>query len=413
MTRAASSHRAASLAFAAAAAGLLAGARPALAGIVVYENGNVLQGGIDPAEVTDDAVTVHEPRIAPGGPRTPGRIVVPRSDVRWFDAKSDVLEPRYFEKYGDKALDPKWSRVLVIPVEPQGPIGPVDVRALLDKNKTTRVTRSWLEGDLSLRAPSSATWSKKDAVARFELGDGASIHVYSAPAAGKAPSTQLEWIEDTLGRLAGEGNFEREDAPKLVSVPGGHDARVFTHTRRGPRTLRAVRQVCFREKRTYFVTCFAPEAAFESRKGQFLEILDSVRVDEGDAVDLAQVDAGHVWRWRSAARADAFVWNVLGKTENAVRYAETVDGDARPGEKSAPARLDARVALLATTGLRATPRRAGAETLTVSGLQIPCEIHEAVVEGKTYRLWLSRTFPATVKVTCDNAVMRELVEIQR
>ena len=133
-------------------------------------------------------------------------MVVSRSDVRWVDAQSDLLSRSYFDKFGDKYLDAKWARVLAIPVEEPGPIV-IDLPGLIRGAHATRVTRSWAEGDLSLRAPSSATWTETGQIARFELGAGSSIHVYSTPAVGKAPATQLEWVEQAITKLAGEGKF--------------------------------------------------------------------------------------------------------------------------------------------------------------------------------------------------------------
>jgi hypothetical protein len=390
-------------------------ARPADAGVVVYENGNVVQGRIDPGEITPDAVTVHSPRIAPGGATLPGKVVIPRGEIRWFDAAGDGLTSTYLEKFRNEPLDPKWVRVLMPPAEEEGPIGPLDVRRFLkdDGLTPTRFTRSWPEGDLSLRAPTAAAFHDTGRIAGFVLGSGARVHVFSALAPEAAPSTQLEWVEQELARFAEKDGFSVDGNAALVPVPGGHDVRLATTTHRRSETVRALRQVFFRARRTYFVSCYASESAFENARPLFERLLDSVRVDEGEPLDLGLVQRGQSWRWRSAGGPDALVWDVTGKEDRCLRYRATEDGVRAARERTSPSRLDPREALIAAARIAATPRRAGAETLEVSGVRLACDIYEARSEGRTYRIWLTRSFPLAVRLTVDGLVVRELAEIRR
>src|SRR5207244_1202154 len=150
---------------------------------------------------------------------------------------------------------------------------------LEDGLQKSRTTRSWPEGDLSFRAPTNATFRDGE-IGRFDLGGGTKVHVFAALHEGTPPAGQLEIVEAAIADAAKDGSSV--DGPAdLVAVPGGGtDVRFQTTSKRGGETVRALRQVHFRAKRTYCVMCYAKDAEFSTKRGLFTKLLDSVRVDE-------------------------------------------------------------------------------------------------------------------------------------
>jgi catechol 2,3-dioxygenase-like lactoylglutathione lyase family enzyme len=86
--------------------------------------------------------------------------------------------------------------------------------------------REFYEGTLGLsgeQGPSAATWV-------YACGDGASLHLYAAPAhAGKATATVARWEVDSLDSVveelsAGGVEFERYAEPVKTDARGVHDS---------------------------------------------------------------------------------------------------------------------------------------------------------------------------------------------
>jgi hypothetical protein len=256
---------------------VLALTHDAQAGIVVLKNGEVLVGRIRADEDTQDELIMRWPYKE----RTErGEIKLPKYRIRWYDREADEPTDEYWEKYENDLIDANWipmlerwrvrkraeSETTDVPIlegfdSPRGKLSPVPVQT----------------ADFSIRKPDGWTSSTEDQITIFVSdqpgtdGYRARVHVFAVPSLQKESSErQVEWIQREMGRLGvGTGNkFEVRELKRLKPVRGGFDQELLTVTTRAERQVLCLRQVSFRDKRTYVFAAYADERDY----GQ-LEIL--------------------------------------------------------------------------------------------------------------------------------------------
>jgi hypothetical protein len=247
----------------------------ALAGVVVLENGNVLVGEIRPQDVTIEAVIVRQPA------GQDGEIRVPIEQVRWHDLQADEPTAEYWRQFPDAPIDPLYEYTRprpdgepIIQVPPPPPIPP---RRGLSPLPT---------GDryLQLRAPQGWDATRERGVTmlvsdRRETSDfRPRIHVFSVKTPPGSYAEQVGWIEAELAKLADEGGYEVDQLYTLKTVEGGADQRLVTQTRVGERTIVALRQIYFRQDRTYFFAAYAHEDDYQRVKKLFRQVLGTVKL---------------------------------------------------------------------------------------------------------------------------------------
>lgn len=249
----------------------------AQAGIVVLKNGEVLVGRIRADEDTQDELIMRWPYKL----RTErGEITLPKYRLRWYDREADEPTDEYWEKHENDIIDANWipalerwrvrkraeSEVPDVPImdgfdSPRGKLSPVPVQT----------------ADFSIRKPDGWTSSTEDQITIF-ISDqpGADgyrprVHVFAVPSLQReSAERQVEWMQREIGRLGvGAGNkFEIRELKRLKPVRGGFDQEMLTTTTRAERQVLCLRQVSFRDKRTYLFSAYADERDY----GQ-LEIL--------------------------------------------------------------------------------------------------------------------------------------------
>ncbi len=248
-----------------AAAALLAPGA-AQAGIVVMDTGEVIVGKIDPARgVTAEGIRVTWPYKEE---RTEGELVAERHLVRWFDAEADLLTDAYFEQHLEAPLrGSRWLRMreeyrlrVQRRTEPDPGIpSPIPHLTLSDTDLevlpipgegfTIRKPTGWEArteaGILILQAPPQPG-------RRFRPR----VHVFSVRAAAASYDDQLAWVQRELQDLARVGEFEVTERSRLRKREGGADQRLRTTTTVSDRTVAALREVRFREDRTFFFAAY-------------------------------------------------------------------------------------------------------------------------------------------------------------
>jgi hypothetical protein len=422
-----------------AALGAFAAFAPAAhAGIVILKNGKVFIGVIDPEGVTDDKITMKSPRLYKGAPPVRGTQDFPRYEVRWHDVNADEPTDDYFKLYENETLDQRYTVFAQRWKERQDNSMPIALPIMPSVSKTGSLSAisipvSWGSDAISMRKPTGWTVNKVNDILILESDQKGTegfvprIHVYSVESAVGQVSDQVTWVKQELEKLASTADgFELKSentAPKM-NAKGGYDVEWITSTRRNSRTIRAMRQMHFRDHRTYFVTCYAHEKDFEDLNLLFHACMSSLAINEAgtpgaagsDNIDVTGVGIGQTYRWKSASVPDQVVWEVKIKDTTAVRSQATVsapDGSKKTSEvveSTAPCDPVTRMTVYAGTG--ANPQKVGTETITVSGTAFDCAVYEASGSGKKYKLWLSKKFPIEVKLVADGAVVKELAEIK-
>lgn len=256
---------------------LVAIATPSQAGVVVLKNGEVLVGRIRADEDTQDELILRWPYKE----RTErGEIRLPKFRVRWYDREADEPTDEYWAKHENDIIDANWLPVLErwrirkraesevpdVPIlegfdSPRGKLSPVPVQT----------------ADFSIRKPDGWTSSTEDGITIFVSdqpgADGyrARVHVFAVPSLQReSTERQVEWMQREIGRLGvGTGNkFDIREMKRLKPVRGGFDQEMLTNTTRAERQVLCLRQMSFREKRTYVFSAYADDRDY----GQ-LEIL--------------------------------------------------------------------------------------------------------------------------------------------
>lgn len=279
-----------------AVAGLLVLTPSSEAGIVVLKNGEVLVGRIRPDEDTQDELIMRWP-YKDRAER--GEIKLPKFRIRWYDRDADEPTDAYWEKYENEVIDSQWlpmlerwrirkraeSEVPDVPIlegfdSPRGKLSPVPVQ-----------TR-----DFEIRKPDGWTSATEDGITIFvsdQAGaDGyrARVHVFSVPSLQReSTERQVEWVQREIGRLGGgAGNkFDVREMKRLKPVRGGFDQELLTATTRAERTVFCLRQVSFRDKRTYFFSAYADERDYSGLEILFKACMRSLVILEDQRAQAA------------------------------------------------------------------------------------------------------------------------------
>ncbi len=279
-----------------AVAGLLVVTAPSEAGIVVLKNGEVLVGRIRADEDTQEELIVRWPYK---DKTESGHIKLPKFRVRWYDRDADEPTDAYWEKYENDVIDSQWlpalerwrirkraeSEVTDVAIlegfdSPRGKLSPVPVQ-----------TR-----DFELRKPDGWTSATEDGITIFvsdQAGaDGyrARVHVFSVPSLQKeSTEKQVDWVQREIGRLGvGAGNkFDVREMKRLKPVRGGFDQELLTATTRGERTIFCLRQVSFRDKRTYFFSAYADERDYSGLEILFKACMRTLNILEDQRAQAA------------------------------------------------------------------------------------------------------------------------------
>lgn len=284
-----------------AVAALLGLAQPAEAGIVILKNGEVLVGRIRADEDTQDELIMRWPYKE----RTEsGHIKLPKFRIRWYDRDVDEPSDAYWEKYENDVIDAAWLPLLekwrirkraeseqpdVAILEgfdsPRGKLSPVPVQT----------------GHFEIRKPDGWTSATEDGITIFvsdQAGaDGyrARIHVFSVPSLQReSAERQVDWMQREIGRLgAGAGNkFDVREMKRLKPVRGGFDQELLTATTRAERTVFCLRQVSFRDKRTYFFCAYADERDYSGLEILFKACMRSLTILEDQRAQAAAPSGG-------------------------------------------------------------------------------------------------------------------------
>ncbi|MCO5165777.1 MAG: hypothetical protein M9894_05340 [Planctomycetes bacterium] len=271
------------------AAAVFAAAAPSEAGVIVLKNGEVLIGRIRADEDTQEELIMRWPYKE----RTDrGEIKIPKFRIRWYDRDADEPTDAYWEKYENENIDSKWMPSLekwrirrrsqteghdVLVFEgfdsPRGKLSPVPVQT----------------SDFEIRKPDGWTSANEDGIIIFvsdQAGiDGyrARIHVFAVPSLPKeSTEKQVEWVQREIARLGqGSGNkFEVRESGRLKPARGGFDQELLTSTTRGERTVFSLRQVSFRDKKTYFFSAYADERDFSGLEILFKACMRSLQIHE-------------------------------------------------------------------------------------------------------------------------------------
>ncbi|MBX3471628.1 MAG: hypothetical protein KF878_32640 [Planctomycetes bacterium] len=271
------------------AIGVVAAAAPSEAGVIVLKNGEVLIGRIRADEDTQEELIMRWPYKE----RTDrGEIKIPKFRIRWYDRDADEPTDAYWEKYENENIDSKWMPSLekwrirrrsateghdVLVFEgfdgPRGKLSPVPVQT----------------SDFEVRKPDGWSSSNEDGIIIFTSdqagvdGYRARIHVFAVPSLPKeSTETQAGWVQREIARLGlGDGNkFEVRESGRLKPARGGFDQELLTSTTRGERTVFSLRQVSFRDKKTYFFAAYADEREFSGLEILFKACMRSLQILE-------------------------------------------------------------------------------------------------------------------------------------
>ncbi len=128
--------------------------------------------------------------------------------------------------------------------------------------------------------------------------------------------------------------------------------------------------------------------------------------DREERLDASHVKVGQLYRFRLAA-GNSSVWEVVGKTEDEVRYKikATVAGKELAGQDE-----------VHSFALKRKPESREAATgpsdvLRVSGVAFVCTVLDTPSAGTIVRTWRALKFPETIKVQLGTEVTAELIEI--
>lgn len=432
------------------AAGLLASglvASRADAGIIILKNGKVFVGKIDAEDVKgtgdEQTVTMHEPKLFKGAPPVHGEQTFAVHDIRWWDQNADEPTDDYLKDHLDDPIDPRYQKYIEQYKDRKQQEVSIDPHMLFSSsggsNKLAPMPFSyrWDQDEISIRKP--LNWSLKktpSGIFIFESdakpteanqGFTPKIHLFAVERAAAGPTDQIDWIKDEIRKLAQtDSGYDEKEHPVAKVVRGGTDAEMTTVTRRNGKSIVALRNVKFREHRTYFLSCYAHEADYENLVFLFRACVQSLQITEAgvntntssaaDKIDTTGVKVGQVFKWRSATSPDLRTAEVIAVDAATVtRKVTRTNADGSKATKDEPetvGSLDPIGRLTSIAGASVSPNKARSETLTVSGQPFDCDVYEATSNGKRYSVWLSRKYPVQLKVVVDGTVQEELSEIK-
>jgi len=244
------------------AAILLLAAVPAYAGIVITKNGKSFIGRIDEGDVSSRTIVLRQPN---------GRITFDRSDVRWFDERSDEPTDAYFKQFLDEPLDPKWAPFADayrkwLKIKQDGVTG-VTTPPRLVALPSSRVYGGC---EVLIRQPSG--WSLLETGERilmFESPDQrARIHVFASDLAGEKALTVAHAALEKIGT-----RFE-----SATETPRSREwLTAFEH---GGKSVRAVRRIIQTERSTAFAVAYCSGGDFDALAALVRESLDTFQAHE-------------------------------------------------------------------------------------------------------------------------------------
>ncbi|MGE0707333.1 MAG: hypothetical protein AB7N76_04715 [Planctomycetota bacterium] len=263
------------------------------AGIVVLKRGDVIVGKVAHDPPREGKLVMRWPY---GSRLDDGHMDIPVEEVRWYDAKSDVLTDAYFQDHVKEPLrGAVWLRqreeYLIrqrgTPVDDPGipvpipslnldPLG-IEAQPIPGAGHTLRMPRGWtgsVERDdqgthevLVLEAPKDEARGYRPRVHAFA--------VETAPDAGLRE--QADWVEQELRRLKVGGDFSLRAPISFKERPdGGAEARLLTETRRKQRTIVALRRIAFRGGRTIVIAGYVDARDLAAFRGLLESCLDSL-----------------------------------------------------------------------------------------------------------------------------------------
>jgi hypothetical protein len=412
------------------------------AGIIILKNGRVFIGRIDPSEddkggPEDGFVTMHEPKLYKGAPPLHGKEDFPKHDIRWWDPVADEPTDDYMKDHADEPIDPRYLPYIERWKDRKNNELTIDPKMFMPatgmsgKLSPIPIPDKWGADEISIRKPAGWTSKKVNGIFIFESDQKGTegfvprIHVFSVERSAAAPSDQALWIKQEIEKLSQNEPLNlKEGSMSPKPSRNGFDLEWITATHRGNHEIMAVRQVHFRDHRTYFVSCYAHESEFDGLAMLFRACMQSLVITEGgakgatanDRIDSTGVKVGQVYRWKSATVPDQRTWEVTAlDTASVTRKATTTAADGQKTTSESPeslAPLDPVARIGAIAGAPVSPGRTGTEQLTVSGQTFECDIFEATANNKKFKVWLSKKFPITLKVTVDGAIVEELAEIK-
>lgn len=256
-------------------------------GIVVKKNGEVFVGKIKPGETTAERIVLHNP----AGEK--GRWVFDRGDVRWFDSgEGEALTDAYFGQHlEDKLVGGKWiAQREAWKAARDNRDGTGDgggpwwdpLPLSLDVVDTIPISHQ----GTSLCKPAGWNASVEKGILVFRAsrsgrsGFTARIHVFSVDAPEGTPTNQLDWIRQELTRVSGKAQFQVVEEHRLQKLERGADQKLLTETVVDGRTVRAIRLVSCREKRTYFFAGYVDVEDYTSFEREIRASLDTLTLAE-------------------------------------------------------------------------------------------------------------------------------------
>jgi hypothetical protein len=269
----------------AALALLLLGAARAEAGVVIEKNGNVFVGRVDPAEVTDEKIVMHDARFTRNDPPLKNVMSFERHTVRWFDADSDEPTLAYVKLFPDAPIQARWLPLIEILKRPPPTVvvDPGDWIKNMPRISAVPIEQRSGRDALTIRKPTGWSATTSGEILMFESdrkgtdGFAPRIHVFSQETTG-TPTEQLAWIKAELARTGGT----EVEATEPRVVRGGSDVSLLTTTHTGGRAIRALRKIFFREHRTYFAVAYSQESDFDGLRPLLEASLATVSIDESD-----------------------------------------------------------------------------------------------------------------------------------
>ena len=245
------------------------------AGIVVLKNGEVFVGKIRGDDVNLRSIVLHGVR------GQDGRFAVPQHRVRWYDADANVLTSEYFEQHlNDSLLGSSWiaAREKWIEERNREPLPPIEY-VVPDPLLETIPSTGY---GFNVCKPYGWNATVQNGILVFKSpraqasGFSPRIHVFSVASVDSDRSDQVDWIRAELERVSGPAHFQILELNRLRQVAQGENQRLVTETHLEERKVLAVREVLFRNGRTYFFAGYADARDFTGLRDLMELSLDSL-----------------------------------------------------------------------------------------------------------------------------------------
>ncbi len=245
------------------------------AGIVVLKNGEVFVGKIRADGVTSRSIVLNGVR------GEDGQFTVPRHRVRWFDADANVLTDEYFADHVTAPLlGSSWvaARESWITERNREPLPPIEI--IVSEPQLEMIPFSGHGFDVRRPYGWEATVRNGIMVFKspsvFASGFTPRIHVFSVESVDGDRSDQVNWIRAELERVSGRARFQIVELNRLRQVAEGENQRLVTETNLEDRKVLAVREILFRNGRTYFFAGYADSRDFSGLREIMQLSLDSL-----------------------------------------------------------------------------------------------------------------------------------------